>query len=52
MHHILRAMAEGADLNRMKDHIITSYIQVMKYLSIEPLTQKNFDSRFAMSTTG
>lgn len=47
MHHILWAMAEGADLNRMKDHIITSYIQVMKYLDIEPLTQKNFDSRFA-----
>ncbi|MCR4458599.1 AAA family ATPase [Pseudescherichia sp. L3] len=47
MHHILWAMAEGADLNRMKDHIITSYIQVMKHLSIEPLTQKNFDSRFA-----
>lgn len=47
MHHILWAMAEGADLNRMKEHIITSYLQVMKYLGIEPLTQKNFDSRFA-----
>lgn len=40
-------MAKDADLNRMKDHIITSYIQVMKYLDILPLTQKNFDSRFA-----
>lgn len=46
MHHILWAMAEGADLNRMKDHIITSYLQVMKYLNIKPLTQKNFDNRF------
>lgn len=29
MHHILWAMAEGADLNRMKDHIITFYLHVM-----------------------
>lgn len=47
MHHILWAMAEGADLNRKKDHIIISYLQVMKLLSIEPLTQKTFDSRLA-----
>lgn len=47
MHHILCAMTVGADLNRMKDHIITSYIRVMKYLDSEPLTQRNFDSHFA-----
>lgn len=46
MHYILWAMAEGADLNRGKDHIIASYVQVMNFLSLEPLTQKAFDSRF------
>ncbi|MBV6695181.1 ATP-binding protein [Serratia quinivorans] len=47
MHYILWAMAEGADLNRSKDHIIVSYIQVMKLLNLVPVSQKAFDSRVA-----
>lgn len=46
MHYILWGMAEGADLNRVKEHIIASYIQVMTLLGVEPLTQKVFDSYF------
>ncbi|MGP2518180.1 ATP-binding protein [Yersinia sp. 2545 StPb PI] len=47
MHYILWAMAEGADLNRKKDHFIISYLQVMKLLVLQPLTQKAFDSRIS-----
>ncbi|MCX8966324.1 ATP-binding protein [Erwinia psidii] len=47
MHYILWAMAEGADLNRSKDHIIASYIQVMNLLNFTPLSQKPFDNRLA-----
>lgn len=47
MHYILWAMAEGADLQREKTHIIASYIQVMEMLDIESLSQKEFNAKFS-----